>query len=524
MTTMVDMLVDHLHTWAMRASPLWPGGPGWRPVLVALVLTGLLIVSNTGTSTAATSSSSPTSVPAVRQPLSTNSQSPVVHDNELMALAPHDGRLFAATDQWEYSGPSAYGQILVKDSSRGPWTVFEQTQSIRVQAVDSFPVPRDQGLGPGHSLLVTQAIVNGRSEIQWLLDGAKSFAPANSYELPSTEVDVRAFGEHESGGVWSIYAGAEPTGVLRGTWSKTRHTLVFNPTPELTAAAAGSPGLRSQKVTAFADCSGAAYVTINTKLYRRSDGALPPQAGRWVLVYEEPPVGAFNSGLRGLTCVTHEGAPSLLLSAEGSGDVYRLDHLPRGQIIGAAAVSPGEPLSGLVSTLEFSPVPALRQMLAAQGTTVPAKGKGSIDYVIAAYNNFETIKIGGVTRQFFGIEHAYLAGCPATRTCGPTAFGGATFDAAACFAVRTDSGSSPSYVLRCLSGPSFNPSGPTARPIRSGQAFVSIRTIKASPFGNGRIYYGGYDCNFYPADGTAWTASSTESALHIANGKEGTTS
>jgi hypothetical protein len=81
-------------------------------------------------------------------------------------------------------------------------------------------------------LLVTQAIVNGRSEIQWLLDGAKSFALPNSYALPSTEVDVRAFGEHESGGVWSIYAGAEPTGILRGAWSKTRHTLVFNPTPE----------------------------------------------------------------------------------------------------------------------------------------------------------------------------------------------------------------------------------------------------------------------------------------------------
>ena len=115
-------------------------------------------------------------VPAVREQLTTNSRSPVVHDNEIMALAPQGGRLFAATDQWEYSGPSAYGQILVKNSASSPWKIFEQTQSTRVQALDSFPIPSDQGLGAGHSLLVTQAIVNGHSEIQWLLDGATSFA------------------------------------------------------------------------------------------------------------------------------------------------------------------------------------------------------------------------------------------------------------------------------------------------------------------------------------------------------------
>src|SRR2546426_970504 len=82
-----------------------------------------------------------------------------------------------------------------------------QAQSLRVQAIDSLPIPADPRLGSGHSLLVTQAVVNGRSEIQWLLDGADSFAPGNSYALPSTSADVRSFGAHESGGVWSVYAG-----------------------------------------------------------------------------------------------------------------------------------------------------------------------------------------------------------------------------------------------------------------------------------------------------------------------------
>lgn len=195
-------------------------------------------------------------VPAVREPLTTDSKSPVVHDNEVMALAAQSGRLFAATDQWEYPGPSAYGQVLVKDSASGPWQVFEQTQSTRVQALDSFPIPADQGLGPGHSLLVTQAIVNGRSQIQWLIDGANSFSPADSYVLPSKTAEVRSFGAHESDGTWAVYAGVSPTGILRGTWSPARHTLVFSPAPELTAAPPGSPGLKTQKVTAFADCAG----------------------------------------------------------------------------------------------------------------------------------------------------------------------------------------------------------------------------------------------------------------------------
>ena len=415
------------------------------------------------------------SVPAQREQLTTNPRSAVAHDNEVMALASHSGRLFAATDQWQYSGPSPHGQVLVKSSARGSWKVFEQTQSLRVQALDSFPIPKDQGLGRGHSLLITQAIVNGRSRIQWLLDGARSFT--SSFALQSKAVDVRSFGAHKSGGVWSVYAGANPTGILRGTWSGKQHTLVFERKPELVAAPPGSPGLKTQKVTGFADCGRSLYVSINTKLYRRNDGKLPTGVARWSLVYQEPPVGPRNSGLRGLTCVTHNGSPSLLVSTEGDGNVYRFDHLGSG---------------ALVPILEFSPRVALRQIV----------GPQSIGYVIAAYNNFETVTVGGGERQLFGIEWNYVGGCPATRTCAPS-----SFDAAACFGVRADR-AQPTYALRCLGGRAFKPAATQVSPVRSGQAFVAIRTIKLSPFGDGRLYYGGYDCNFQPADGAAWIGSS----------------
>lgn len=497
-------------------------------VLLALLTLGVA----TGCSSAPTSSGSPAptarpsayslDVAAQREAYTTDPRSPVIHDTETNALVPQRGRLFAATDQWEYPGPDAYGQVLVKDQANGPWTVFEQTQGLRVQALDSFPIPSDQGLGAGHSLLMTQAVLNGQSVVQWALDGAQAFTPADSYALPSPSDDVRAFGAHEADGQWAVYAGVNPTGILRGAWSASSHTIVFDPTPELSVPA-GRPGVPAQKVTGFADCGGALYSTINTTLYRRNDGNLPAGVARWVPLYtESKAAAAFNSGLRGITCVTHDGSPSLLVSTEGSGDVYRFDNLPSGQIDVPPSARPGSGVTALVSTLEFSPIPAIAQMLAKTGTTVPPKGTGSIGYVIAAYNNgdFQTVELDGKTRQIFGFEWGYVGSCPQIRTCGPVAFKAIHFDAQACFAIRTPSRSSQSYQIHCLSGSDFTPAGTVSRPIRAGQAFVSIRTIVPSPFDDGRLYYGGYDCNFNPADGTAWVGTSTLTAIHPGNGKE----
>jgi hypothetical protein len=183
--------------------------------------------------------------------------------------------------------------------------------------------------------------------------------------------------------------------------------------------------------------------------------------------------------------------------------VYRFDDLPRTQLDTTARPGPGSVAEGVVQTLEFRPVPAIRQMLASQGTIIPATGRGSITYVIAAYNNadFQTIKVGGVNRQVFGFEWGYQGVCPVPQKCGPIASGVVHFNASACFAVRTDQGSSPTFTLRCLSGPTLTPSTTVSKPIRSGQAFVSIRSIAPSPFAGNQIYYGGYDCNFYPAAG-----------------------
>jgi hypothetical protein len=448
-------------------------------------------------------STSQMTVRATREQLTSDAGSVVAGDNEVMALAAQSGRLFAATDQWMSPAPAPHGQVLVKDRSSSAWRVFEDTESVRVEALASFPIPRDQQQQAGHSVLVTQAIVGGVSQIQWLRDQADRFQ--GSFALSSRGAAVRAFGAHESGGTWAIYAGVDPTGVLRGTWSPARRTFLFDPVPELQAAAPGALGDKSRKVTGFADCGGALYVSIKTTLYRRNDGPLPSGAPRWSPVYQAPPVGQFNSGLRGLTCVRHRSAPALVVSTEGNGDVLRFDDLPRGDLHSTTT---------LTAVREFAPIPTIARMLATEGTTVPPTGTTSIDYVIAAYNDFATVDIAGVTRQLVGFEWGYLGDCPATRVCGPRSFGGAAnFDATACFFIRTDVAGRVTYAPRCLGGTDMTPSPPVGNPIRSGQAFVSIRTVRASPFGDGRTYFGGYDCNFYPADGTAWLASTTSHEL-----------
>ena len=134
-------------------------------------------------------------------------------------------------------------------------------------------------------------------------------------------------------------------------------------------------------------------------------------------------MGPFNSGLRGISCVSHgRGHPHCSFLTEGTGDVYRLDHLPTGQLPDTGTVSLSHPYPGMVSTLEFTPATAIRHLLATEGTTVPATGRGSIDYVIAAYNNFETMQINGSTRQLFGLEFGFSAGRPKAQICAPSGF------------------------------------------------------------------------------------------------------
>jgi hypothetical protein len=88
-------------------------------------------------------------------------------------------------------------------------------------------------------------------------------------------------------------------------------------------------------------------------------------------------------------------------------------------------------------------------------------------------------------------------------------------------ASRADQGQSPTHKLRASAGQHLR-HRPRC-PNQSAQAKPScpIRSILSPPFVGGRIYYGGYDCNFYPADRTARVASSTLGCLHFSVSSKG---
>ena len=234
------------------------------------------------------------------------------------------------------------------------------------------------------------------------------------------------FGAHESGGVWSVYAGVRPTGILQGVWSPTRRTLVFSPKPELTVAPPGSLGAVTQKVTGFADCGGANVLNHQhdalsaqrrCSAFRRSLAGsrctAPHRLGRTTAdcgaLRACPITGRHRSFSRRRATATCTGST---ISHGANSTAQRVP-------------APGSVADGLIQTLEFRPVPAVRQMLASQGVKIPTTGRGSIDYVIAAYNNgdFQTMKIAGVERQIFGFEWGYQGVCPTTQKCGPIASG-----------------------------------------------------------------------------------------------------
>ena len=251
------------------------------------------------------------------------------------------GRLFAATGQWEYPGPSAFGQVLVKKS---------KTSSVDGLRADAVPSGPGVGLLPDPERSGSRAGPFPPRDPSDRRRAARGSSGCSTAPTPSPFA-IRTFSPQaptsaHSGRTSRAGSGPSmPESARRGSSRESGHQLATPwcsiPSPSSRVAPPGSPGAVTQKVTGFADCGGALYTTINTTLYRRNDGALPSGIPRWVPVYRAPPVGPHNSGLRGITCVTHDGSPSLLLSTEGNGNVYRFDDLPRGQLD-----THGEPESG----------------------------------------------------------------------------------------------------------------------------------------------------------------------------------
>jgi hypothetical protein len=396
---------------------------------------------------------------------------------EVATLVAHAGSLWATTSQWMAPEPVG-GALLRRRSADDPWQVVEQTDQLRVMALQRFTVPARHTGGDAVDVLVTQTRADGVSALRWMVGDAEGLA--EGFALPDSPSDARSLGAHDEGDAFAFYAGVRPTGVLRGEWDAAGRTIVWSDIPELVVVGDGL----DQKVTGFASCGGAAWVTVRTSLYRRSDGAVADGAARWTEVYRDPDDNVDNSGLRGITCVRRADGDALLLGREGPGTMLRFDELA------------GDVLAPVVEADIAAVVgAALREW----GHDVATTGPGSIGYVIPAYNDLLPIAEGV---HLTGVEWSYALGaCPSTRTCQPQR----TFDAQACLLRRDDPDGrgEPRWSLRCLAGEA-TPAAIVDDPVQGGQAFVAVRALQVAPWAPDQLWLAGYDANFVPSAGTGW--------------------
>jgi hypothetical protein len=250
-----------------------------------------------------------------------------------MYLVPHQGRLWAGIGYWNDvpgTDPTPGPQILVKESSGGPWRVDFAfgADYVRVDALMSVTFTSDRhgtALDPPVTRLVAGCSDNAspyRATV-WTRDPASPpgqgvWTPADLPGITGTQATyVRHFfaAVDPVTGVHNLFAGVthRKSELRRGAWDAVGGTIVWDEVSELV----GPP-----RILSSATPNGRLYVTVGSDgipdnnyggLFRRVDGLAP----RWECVYEWPNIGRPDLGtnLRGLTAVPRPegGADEVLI-------------------------------------------------------------------------------------------------------------------------------------------------------------------------------------------------------------------
>ncbi len=415
---------------------------------------------------------------------------------ETLNLAPHQGRLFAATgNRMNLQYPTAPNfptnwtgaQILVKDSAATPWRVDEATPPIfrdhlRVETLVDFTfTTRSNGLplrDPVNLLIAGLSDINSGSvgahlaTVRTRLDGAVPSWRDSHVATTRAPANVISLGSHVDRftGVHQIFAGLQNGEIYRGAYDGNDDSKM--------AWAANAVELTGMgPVTSFAECNGLLYAAcglvqsnrvaeINGGLFVRRD------TNRiWQLVYRWPhPAELFNAPeeqrlMRGLTAVPEpHGADRQVLLAGRSwpGVIERIDP---------------DPARGHVVTVELD----IRDFVARVWNDDRAR-QGS---VTVAYTGFTAVTnpVTGERVHLVGVWFQHPDDTASPRN-------------GSHFLVRHFNAT---YELASIED--FSPSVP------AGQSLRATRCIAVSPFADdqgGVFYFGGYDTAMDESHDTAW--------------------
>ncbi len=409
--------------------------------------------------------------------------------SEVMHLASHRGKLYAANGYWEDNhwlvpegAPKQSAQVLRLDSPEGPWVVdldlgAESPPDIHIMKGNilktiTFTMDGDGNKlpSPVEILLMGASNIYSTTRVWTLNDDSGNWVgqtvgsgprKANIRWVPR---DVEIYIDKVTGqervfmlmGNIGIISGVyDPDTPSRIRWDK---KVEFPAEGELEVRALG-----------LVEANGELYFSAGRSLFKRHDGAQPTYSE--ILKLSDPDDDTLNvemGGIRGLSAIETPGADeqqSLIFMwaphGRSRGTILRLDPDGKGGYTQHEEVVIGDLIPGFI------------------------KHDISVRKVLGAYNNFyqlidpesgERVHIFGFQTQLMGNDEIvgqvrYYKGAP--------------------YAIRTKD---QQYILGEING-LFEP----------GKArIIGPRSFVLSPFGDNHIYTAGYDSNFVESTGMAW--------------------
>ena len=388
---------------------------------------------------------------------------------EIVHLVSHKGRLYAGNGYWMDSRGYAnipWSQVLVLDSPRGTWKVDLALGPghLRVTALKSVTFTTD---GDGKGLAAPVNLLLAASDIQASMRESNIWTrndETNAWVKTTLPVghklrrSTRALALHrdQQTGVDRIFVAAGALGIFSGVYDASRPGKIrWDGKAEL--------GPVTIRPMSFVEAGGSLYASAGVSVYQRADGTAPV----WEKVYSDVTREHWElGGIRGLTAVP---------SPDGPGESILFSHTDR--------IIRVDPHDGHKATVELR----IRPLLAKSwGTDVP----GSI---IAAYSDMMPLEdpATGRTVHVMGVE-GRIQRREKGKKYRPNTYGG--WYAGGSYLIReTDQ----SYRLKEVNG-RWEPGKPK---------LVAPRAFAISPFpedAGGHVYFGGFDCNFFPALDTAW--------------------
>ena len=229
-----------------------------------------------------------------------------MNGTEILKLASHKGKLFAATSMWMETDSSLSGcQVLVKDAADSQWKVDLELEAShsRLTALQSFEFKTDyrgKAIGPATMLLAAPLSRGGVISIWARQDEQGGWMEFPLGESRSTS-QVRGMGFHRDTvtGADMVFAGvsgsknAEPSlGMLTASYNPdAKGKLVWSRKPELMLP-------KGERFMEYTVCNGALYASSTKDIWIRKDGKKP----EWESVYHNARMTS-GGGIRGLVTV-----------------------------------------------------------------------------------------------------------------------------------------------------------------------------------------------------------------------------